>query len=239
LCGSQRLAEMREVWKNATVALELPALERTPIGYITRDARDLDKPYSRLNGARLSGRLTNPFRAPSTIDCRRQGAVTRAILRLHGLEIVPALMLLTLGSLFLFLGSAVGIGLGLLGGLLLALGCCARQGVEVSPDEVVCCWMTPFGDFRRRAIPLRKLHTVTWTGRESPRRRDAVLLLASDDTEIALDNLPRSQAEWLGRMVLSAAMGREPRLDANAAAGGSALPVGMAKVAVRRNPVAD
>lgn len=238
LYGSQRLAEARQVWKTAVATLDLPALERTPIGYIARDVRDLDKPYSRLNGARLCGRLANPFRAPSTINCRRQGAVTRAILRVHGLEIVPALLLLTLGLLFLVLGSPLGIGLGVAGGLLLALGCCARQGIEVSPDEVVCCWMTPFGDFRRRAIPLRDLHTVAWTGREAPRRRDAVLLLASDDREIALDNLPRNQADWLGRMVLSAAMGREPRVDANAAAG-SALPLGMAKVAVRRNPVAD
>jgi len=239
LCGSQRLAEAREVWKSAAMTLDLPALERTPVGYIARDARDLDKPYSRLKGARLSGRLTNPFRTPSTIDCRRRGAVTRAILRLHGLEIVPALLLLTLGLLFVFLGSALGIGLGAAGCLLLAFGCCARQGIEVSPDEVACCWMTPFGDFFRRTIPLRDLHTVTWTGEEVPRRRDAALLLASDDAEIALDNLPRSQADWLGRMVLSAAMGREPRLEANLAAAGSVLPFGMAKVAVRRNPAAD
>jgi hypothetical protein len=239
LCGSQRLAEARRVWKSAAVTLDLPALERTPIGYIARDACDLDKPYSRLNGARLSGRLANPFRTPSTINCRRHGAVTRAMLRLQGLEIVPALLLVTLGLLFLFLGSAVGIGLGVAGGLLLALGVCARQGVEVSPDEVACCWMTPLGDFRRRAIPLRDLHTVAWTGREAPQRRDAVLLLASDDTEIALDNLPRSQADWLGRMVLSAAMGREPRVDAKVAAAGSALPLGMAKVTVRRDAVTD
>jgi hypothetical protein len=39
-----------------------------------------------------------------------------------------------------------------------------------------------------------------------------VLLLASNDKEIALDNLPRRQADWLGRMVLAAALGREPRL---------------------------
>jgi len=239
LCGTPRLTEARGVWKSAAATLNLPALERTPIGYIARDPCDLDKPYSRLNGARLSGRLTNPFQTPPTIDCRRQGAVTRATMRLQGLETMPSLLLLTLGLLFVFLGSALGIALVVVGGLLLAFGCCARQGVEVSPDEVACSLMTPFGDFRRRVIPLRDLHTVAWTGREAPRRRDAVLLLASDDTEIALDNLPRSQADWLGRMVLCAAMGREPRVDPNAATAGSAVPLGMAKVAVRRKPVSD
>ncbi|UCH74720.1 MAG: hypothetical protein JSU82_02375 [Rhodospirillales bacterium] len=237
LCGSQRLADARRVWKAAAVALDLPALERTPIGYIARDVEDLEKPYSGLAAARLSGRLVNPFRAPSSIDCRREGAVTRAMLRLQGLEIVPALLLLTLGLLFLFLGSGLGIGLAVAGALLLAFGCCVRQGIEISPDEVACCWMTPIGDFLRRAIPLRELHTVTWTGREAPRRRDAVLLLASDTTEIAFDNLPRSQANWLGRMVLAAALSpnRQPRL----ATGGPALSLGMAKVAIRGDTIED
>jgi hypothetical protein len=212
LHGSQRLADARRVWKAAAVTLDLPALERTPAGYIARDPCDLEKPYSGLDGARLPGRLGNPFRAPSSICCSRRGAVTRAMLRLNGLEIVPALLLLTVGLLFLFLGSGLGITLSAAGALLLALGIYARQGIEVSPDEVACCWMTPIGDFRRRTIPLSELHTVAWTGREAPRRGAAVLLLASNDKEIALDNLPRRQADWLGRMVLSAALGREPRL---------------------------
>ncbi len=237
LYGSQRLADARRVWKAAVKTLGLPALERTPLGYIARKADDLDKPYSSLAGARLSGRLVNPFRAPSTINCCREGAVTRAILRLQGLEIVPALLLLTLGVLFLVLGSAIGVALAAAGALLLLLGVCGRQGIEVSPEEVACCWMTPLGDFRRRAIKLRDLHTVTWTGREAPRRRDAVLLLASDDTEIAFENLPRSQAAWLGRMVLSAAMRREKRPEPRT--GGSALSLGMAKVAIRSDAVTD
>ncbi|MDH3230101.1 MAG: hypothetical protein OEN55_09940 [Alphaproteobacteria bacterium] len=236
LHGSHRLAEVRRVWKAAAVALDLAAIEQTPAGYIARDAGDLEKPYSSLNGARLSGRLVNPFRAPSSINCCRRGAVTRAMLRLNGLEIIPALLLLTLGLLFLFLGSGLGFGLGGAGALLLALGICARQGIEVSPDEVVCCWMTPLGDFYRRAIPLRELHTVAWTDRKAPRRRDAALLLASDKTEIALDNLPRSQADWLGRMVLSAAMGRE-RLDAGDF--GSAPPAGVAEIPVRHSAAAE
>jgi hypothetical protein len=214
LYGSQRLAEARRVWKEAVVTLGLSALERTPAGYIARDAGDLEKPYSNLDGATLPAGLAGPLHAPSSIDCCRRGAVTRAILRLNGLEILPALMLLTLGLLFLFLGSSLGISLSAAGVLLLALGIYARQGIEVSADEVTCCWMTPIGDFRRRAIPLRELHTVTWTRRGMSRRRDAALLLASDNTEIALDNLPRGQADWLGRMVLCAALGRKPRLDA-------------------------
>jgi hypothetical protein len=214
LYGSQRLAEARRVWKEAVVTLGLSALERTPAGYIARDAGDLEKPYSSLDGATLPAGLAGPLHAPSSIDCCRRGAVTRAILRLNGLEILPALMLLTLGLLFLFLGSSLGISLSAAGVLLLALGIYARQGIEVSADEVTCCWMTPIGDFRRRAIPLRELHTVTWTRRGMSRRRDAALLLASDNTEIALDNLPRGQADWLGRMVLCAALGRKPRLDA-------------------------
>jgi hypothetical protein len=237
LCGSHRLADVRRVWKTAAVALGLPALERTPIGYIARDAGDLEKPYSSLDGARLSGRLVNPFRAPTSINCCRRGAVTRAILRLNGLEIVPALLLLTLGLLFLFVGSGLGISLSAAGVLLLALGIYARQGIEVSPDEVTCCWMTPIGDFRRRAIPLAELHTVTWTNGESPRRRDAVLLLASDRTEIAFDNLPKSQADWLGRMVLSAALAQKPRLDAGDA--GPALPAEVVEIPLRHTAAAE
>ncbi len=237
LYGSRRLADARRIWKAAVKTLGLPALERTPLGYIARRADDLDKPYGSLAGARLSGRLTNPFRAPSSINCCRKGAAIRAILRINGLETIPSLLLLTLGGLFLYLGSAIGIALAAGGGLLLVLGLCKRQGIEVSPDEVACCWMTPIGDFRRRAIPMRDLHTVTWTGREAPRRSDAVLLLASDDTEIALDNLPRSQAAWLGRMVLCAAMRRETRPEPRT--GGSARPLGMAEVAIRRDAVAD
>ncbi len=237
LYGSQRLADARRVWKAAVMTLGLPALERTPLGYIARGAGDLDKPYSSLAGARLNGRLFNPFRAPSSISCCRKGTATRAILRVNGLETVPSLLVLTLGGLFLYLGSAVGIALAAGGGLLLVLGLCKRQGIEVSPDEVACCWMTPIGDFGRRTIPLRDLHTVTWTGREAPRRRDAVLLLASDTTEIALDNLPRSQAAWLGRMVLCAAMRRERRPEPRFA--GSARPLGVAEVAIRRDAVAD
>ena len=237
LHGSHRLAEVRRVWKAAAAALELAAIERTPAGYIARDPGDLDKPYSGLNGARLSGRLVNPFRAPSSINCCRRGAVTRAMLRLNGLEIIPALLLLTLGLLLLFLGSGLGISLSAAGALLLALGIYARQGIEVSPDEVICCWMTPIGDFRRRAIPMAELHTVAWTDRKSQRRRDAALLLASDKTEIALDNLRRSQADWLGRMVLSAAMGREPRLAARGA--GPALPPGVTEIPLRHTAAAE
>lgn len=212
LYGSSRLAEVRRVWKDAAAAFGLPAIERTPVGYIARNGGELDKPYSDLGSQRLMRRLVGPLRAPLSIDCRRQGPVTRAMLRLHGLEIVPAMLLMTLGVAFLFLGSGLGISLGIAGVLLLLLGVKARRGIEVSPEGVACSWMTPLGDFRRRTIPFKELHTVTWTGADSSPRRNAALLLASDRTEITLDNLPRSQADWLGRLVLSAALGAEPRL---------------------------
>jgi len=212
LFGSQRLADVRRVWKEAAAAFAMPAVERTPVGYIARHTDDLDKPYGDLVKRRLTDRLVAPLRAPLSIDCRRQGPVTRAMLRLHGLEVVPAMLLMTLGVAFLVLGSGLGIGLGIAGALLLLFGVNARRGIEVTPEGVACSWMTPFGDFRRRTIPFKELHTVTWTGADSSPRRNAALLLASDRTEITLDNLPRSQADWLGRLVLSAALGAEPRL---------------------------
>lgn len=237
LYGSPRLAEARRLWKEAALALGLPALERTPAGYIARDADELDKPYRGLEGARLSGRLVGPVRAPASVVCSRRGAATRATLRPNALECIPALLLLTLGLLFLFLGSALGVGLGAAGALLLATGRCARRGIELTPDEVACSWMTPIGDFRRRAIPLRELHTVAWTGREAPRRGEGALLLASDVAEIALDGLPRRQADCLGRLVLNAALGREPRLRRPIEP--LPRPVRMPEVAVRRDAVAD
>lgn len=212
LYSSQRLCDVRKVWKDAAVALDLPALERTPAGYIARETDELEKPYSSLGKVRLTERLAHTMRAPMTIECRHSGSVTRAILRLHGMEIIPALLLLTVGALFLFLGSLLGIVLGAAGFLFLLLGICARRGIEISPEGVSSSWMTPVGDFHRRTIPFKDLHTVVWTGPESSARRNAVLLLASDHTEITLDNLPRSQADWLGRAVLSAALGLEPRL---------------------------
>lgn len=212
LYGSPRLSDVRRVWKEAAETFALPAVERTPVGYIARHSDDLDKPYGDLAKRRLTGRMVAPLRAPLSIECRRQGPVTRAMLRLHGLEVVPAMLLLTMGAAFLVLGSGLGIGLGVAGLLLLLLGINARRGIEVSPEGVACSWMTPFGDFRRRTIPFKELHTVTWTGADSSPRRNAALLLASDRTEITFDNLPRHQADWLGRLVLSAALGAEPRI---------------------------
>ena len=213
LHGSSRLGDVRKVWRDAAESLDLPAIENTPLGFMVREARELDRPFRDIGKERLLTRLGRMERPPISIECKRRGPVTRAILRLDGLAALPMLLLFGVGAVFTWYGSLVGPPLAIVGLAVFVLWMNARRGIEVTPAGVSCSWMTPFGDFGRRAIPFEELHTVAWTRSGGPTTTRAALLLASDDTEIALENLPHSQADWLGRLVMAAAMGAEPRVS--------------------------
>lgn len=211
LYGSSRLGDARAAWRGAAESLHLPAIEKTPLGFMVREAEELDKPFRDIGKERLLARAGRIDRPPISIECKRRGPVTRAVLRLNGVAVLPMLLLVGVGGLFTWLGSVLGPPLAIAGILLFVLWLNARKGLEVTPAGVACSWMTPFGDFGRRAIPFEELHTVAWTRTGGPENGNTALLLASDETEIALENIPRQQADWLAKLVMAAAIGADTR----------------------------
>jgi hypothetical protein len=220
LHSSSTLADAHSKWKEAARSLNLPAIEDTPIGRITRQPDDLNKSIrALLSESKVPGFLEDVTQPPPRVLVTRNGETFHIVVRPPWVTwLVASLFCFGLGGLFYYffhymLGNDSG---GLVAGLMGLCGLAFLSFISVSQDIVVTPSMitsytrTPIGKFGRKSIPLNDIHSVMWVGKRMFTGINiGYLCLASYGTEISIP-MNSELANWIGRFVMTAAAKKLP-----------------------------
>jgi hypothetical protein len=218
LYSSSELADAHKKWKEVARSLNLPAVEDTPIGRITRQPDDLDKSIRALLAkSKIPGFLEDVTRPPPRVLVTRNGDTVHIVTRPRQVRgLVASLFLFGLGGILYNqefatyeIRLAFSVCLGLIGLLILVM-VFTYMDIVVTPSTFTYSTATPIGNFGRKSVLFDELHSVVWAGqRIFVGQQSGFLSLASNSAKIRIP-MNLEHADWIGRFVMTAAAGKLP-----------------------------
>ena len=206
--------EAQKTWIEAARLLNLPAIEDTPAGYITREYDELDKPLCDVLAAQtIELNPDSPAEPWPENLVRRDGKTLSVTYR----EKLP--FQLSIGLMFIFAGiliqkiggsmSMIFSAVSIIAGIVITGGAFVFDRYFVTPTHISSITRTPVGNFAAKSIPLNDLRNIMWV--TSVRSQEGRLRFISDHTEIQMKFVKRaSLAKRLGRFVMATMVGRMP-----------------------------
>ena len=202
----------RREWERVSRRFDVPAIESSADGEVTRDAEDLDKSVRELAA---EGKLEADFDArppPDGLAAAHEGdeLVVTATQPVNNLWLMALVALFPL--IFVYVGFSEGgfvyifAAFGLLFEILIVAGIIwdvlTRQRLRIGRNHVSKQWVAAWGAGRPKRLDADSIESVTITAKEAGRPRQ--LAIASDDRTLSFGRRQSDEAlEWLRQAVLA------------------------------------